>query len=55
MRLLLDAGADPDTRARGTIPLEDAIYHGNTQVVDLLAETRDRPAAEFIYPASSRQ
>ena len=54
VRLLLDAGADPGTRTGGTIPLENAIYHGNTQVVDLLAEHGIVPQALWTYAACGR-
>ena len=54
VRLLLGAGADPGTRAGGTTPLENAIYHGNTQVVDLLAEHGIVPRALWTYAACGR-
>jgi ankyrin repeat protein len=54
VRLLLDAGADPGTRTGGTTPLEDAIYFGNTQVVDLLAEHGIVPQALWTYAACGR-
>ena len=54
VRLLLDAGADPGTRTRGITPLEYAIYHGNTQVVDLLAEHGIVPRALWTYAACGR-
>jgi hypothetical protein len=54
MRLLLGAGADPGTRARGTTPLENAIYSDATQVVDLLAEHGIVPPALWTYAASGR-
>jgi hypothetical protein len=54
VRLLLDAGADPGTRTRGTTPLENAIYHGNTKVVDLLAEHVIVPQALWTYAACGR-
>ena len=54
VRLLLDAGADPGTRTRGTTPLENAIYTDNTKVVDLLAEHGIVPAALWTYAACGR-
>jgi len=54
VRLLLGAGADPGTRTRGTTPLENAIYHGHTQVVDLLAEHGIVPQALWTYAACGR-
>ena len=54
VRLLLDAGADPGTRTGGTTPLENAIYFGNTQVVDLLAEHGIVPQALWTYAACGR-
>ena len=54
VRLLLDAGADPGTRTRGATPLENAIYHGATQVVDLLAEHGIVPRALWTYAACGR-
>jgi len=54
VRLLLDAGADPGTRTRGITPLENAIYHGHTQVVDLLAEHGIVPRALWTYAACGR-
>jgi len=54
VRLLLGAGADPGTRAGGTTPLENAIYHGNTPVVDLLAEHGIVPHALWTYAACGR-
>ena len=53
VRLLLDAGADPHTRTDGTTPLERAIYVGNTQMADLLAEHGIIPAALWTYAACS--
>jgi Ankyrin repeats (many copies) len=53
-RLLLGAGADPGTRTGGTTPLENAIYHGHTQVVDLLAEHGIVPPALWTYAACGR-
>jgi hypothetical protein len=50
----LATGPNPGTRARGTIPLEDAIHHGNTQVVDLLAEHGIVPQALWTYAACGR-
>ena len=54
VRLLLGAGADPGTRTRGITPLESAIYHGNTQVVDLLAGHGIVPRALWTYAAGGR-
>jgi hypothetical protein len=51
VRLLLGAGADPGTRTGGTTPLENAIYHGHTQVVDLLAGHGIVPQALWTYGA----
>ena len=54
MGLLLGAGADPGTRAQGSTPLETAIYHGRTQIVDLLAEHGIVPQALWTYAACGR-
>jgi hypothetical protein len=54
VRLLLGAGAEPGTRTGGTTPLENAIYHGHTQVVDLLAEHGIVPQALWTYAACGR-
>jgi hypothetical protein len=54
VRLLLGAGADPGTRTGGTTPLENAIYHGHTQVVDLLSEHGIVPQALWTYAACGR-
>ena len=54
VRLLLGAGADPGTRTGGATPLENAIYHGHTQVVDLLAEHGIVPRALWTYAACGR-
>ncbi|MET7332162.1 ankyrin repeat domain-containing protein [Nonomuraea sp. NPDC005650] len=54
VRLLLDAGADPGIRKWGITPLEDAIYHDNTEVVDLLAERGIVPQALWTYAACGR-
>jgi ankyrin repeat protein len=54
VRLLLDAGADPGTRAQGITPLENAIYNDATQVVDLLAEHGIVPPALWTYAACGR-
>ena len=54
VRLLLDAGADPGTRADGITPLESAIYFGRTQMVDLLAEHSIVPPALWTYAACGR-
>lgn len=54
VRLLLGAGADPGTRTGGTTPLEGAIYFGNTQVVDLLAQHGIVPQALWTYAACGR-
>ena len=54
VRLLLGAGADPGTRARGATPLEYAIYQGNTQVVDLLAGHGIVPQGLWTFAACGR-
>jgi hypothetical protein len=54
VRLLLGAGADPGTRARGATPLEYAIHHGHTRVVDLLAGYGIVPQALWTYAACGR-
>ncbi|TDD13703.1 ankyrin repeat domain-containing protein [Nonomuraea diastatica] len=54
VRLLLDAGADPGIRKWGITPLEDAIYHDNTEVVDLLAGHGIVPKALWTYAACGR-
>jgi len=54
VRLLLGAGAGAGTRTRGTTPLENAIYSGSTQVVDLLAEHGIVPQALWTYAACGR-
>jgi hypothetical protein len=54
VRLLLDAGADPATRAGGSTPLETAIYSGSTRIVDLLAQHGIVPAALWTYAACGR-
>ena len=54
VRLLLDAGAGPGTRAGGITPLETAIYHGSTRMVDLLAEHGIVPQALWTYAACGR-
>ena len=54
VRLLLDAGADPGTRAGGITPLENAIGAGHTQMVDLLAEHGIVPQALWTYAACGR-
>ncbi|MEV4896913.1 ankyrin repeat domain-containing protein, partial [Nonomuraea sp. NPDC055795] len=54
VRLLLDAGADPGTRALGVTPLENAVYHGHTEVVDLLAVHAIVPQALWTYAACGR-
>jgi hypothetical protein len=53
VRLLLDAGADLAARNDGT-PLENAIYAGNTRMVDLLAERGIVPGALWTYAACGR-
>ncbi|MFC4117968.1 ankyrin repeat domain-containing protein [Nonomuraea zeae] len=53
-RLLLDAGADPGARVWGTTPLENAILHGHTKVVDLLAGRGIVPRALWTYAACGR-
>ncbi|GAA1016578.1 hypothetical protein Aple_102220 [Acrocarpospora pleiomorpha] len=54
VRLLLDAGAEPGIRKWGSTPLENAIYHANTEVVDLLAEHGIVPQALWTYAACGR-
>jgi Ankyrin repeats (many copies) len=54
VRLLLDAGADPGTRAEGATPLEKAIYNDATQVVDLLAGRGIVPRGLWTYAACGR-
>ena len=54
VRLLLGAGADPGTRTQGTTPLANAIYAGDTPVVDLLAEHGIAPQALWTYAACGR-
>ncbi|MFI6503926.1 ankyrin repeat domain-containing protein [Nonomuraea typhae] len=54
VRLLLDAGADPGTRALGVTPLENAALLGNTQVVDLIAGHAIVPRALWTYAACGR-
>ena len=54
VRLLLGAGADPGTRTDGITPLENAIYSGTTQMVDLLAEHGIVPQALWTYAACGR-
>jgi hypothetical protein len=54
VRLLLGAGADPGARTRGATPLEYAIHHGHTQVVDLLAGHGIVPQALWTYAACGR-
>jgi hypothetical protein len=54
VRLLLDAGADPATRAGGITPLETAIYYGSRQMVDLLAEHGIVPGALWTFAACGR-
>jgi hypothetical protein len=54
VRLLLDAGADLAARTDGVRPLENAIYAGNTRMVDLLAERGIVPAALWTYAACGR-
>jgi len=53
-RLLLDAGADPGSRDGGATALENAIHHGTTGVVDLLAERGIVPPALWTYAACGR-
>jgi hypothetical protein len=48
------AGADPGARTRGATPLEYAIHHGCTQVVDLLAGHGIVPQALWTYAACGR-
>ncbi|MFC5833790.1 ankyrin repeat domain-containing protein [Nonomuraea insulae] len=54
VRLLLDAGAESGIGKWGLTPLENAIYHGNTEVVDLLAEHGIVPGALWTYAACGR-
>jgi len=54
VRLLLDAGADPGTRAGGMTLLETAIYFGSTRIVDLLAGHGIAPRALWTYAACGR-
>ena len=54
VRLLLGAGAGAGTRAGGITPLENAIYAGNTQMVDLLTEHGIDPQALWTYAACGR-
>jgi hypothetical protein len=54
VRLLLAAGADLGTRKWGNTPLEYAIYFGNTEIVDLLAERGIVPPALWTYAACGR-
>ncbi|MGW3351893.1 ankyrin repeat domain-containing protein [Nonomuraea rubra] len=54
VRLLLGAGADPGVRRWGITPLENAIYHDNTEIVDLLAARAIVPAALWTYAACGR-
>jgi hypothetical protein len=54
VRLLLGAGADPGTRTDGITPLENAIYFGCPQMVDLLAEHGIVPRALWTYAACGR-
>ncbi len=49
--LLLGAGAGPGARTWGATALENAIHHGNTGVVDLLAERGIVPPALWTYAA----
>jgi hypothetical protein len=53
-RLLLGAGAGPGTRNWGATALENAIYYGNTGVLDLLAEHGIVPGALWTYAACGR-
>jgi hypothetical protein len=52
--LLLAAGADLDSRPIGRTPLENAIYFGDTEVVDLIAERGTAPPALWTYAACGR-
>ncbi len=54
VRLLLSAGADPGTRTGGITLLEDAIGHGHTLMVDLLAGHGIVPPALWTYAACGR-
>ncbi|GAA4950455.1 hypothetical protein HD597_002570 [Nonomuraea thailandensis] len=53
-RLLLDAGADPGARTWGGTPLENAIHHDDTEVVDLLAARAIVPRALWTFAACGR-
>jgi hypothetical protein len=52
VRLLFDA--DPGTRTDGITPLESAIYFGDPQMVDLLAEHGIVPQGLWTYAACGR-
>ncbi|GIJ54752.1 ankyrin repeat domain-containing protein [Virgisporangium aurantiacum] len=54
VRLLLAAGADPGDRSRGATALENAIHHGHTGVVDVLAGYGIVPPALWTYAACGR-
>lgn len=54
IRLLLEAGADPRVRHEAHTPLENAIYYGSTEVVDLIAERDLTPATLWTYAACGR-
>lgn len=54
IRLLLEAGADPRVRHEAHTPLENAIYYGSTEVVDLIAERDLTPATLWTYAGCGR-
>ncbi|GAB3426753.1 ankyrin repeat domain-containing protein [Flindersiella endophytica] len=54
VQLLLAAGADLGNRQTGNTPLEHAIYHGHTEMVDVLAEHAIVPPALWTYAACGR-
>lgn len=55
IRLLLEAGADPGVRHEAHTPLENAIYDGCTEAVDLLAEHGGlTPVTLWTYAACGR-
>ncbi|MFI6298726.1 ankyrin repeat domain-containing protein [Nonomuraea sp. NPDC050790] len=54
LRLLLEAGADPGTRALGATPLENAALLGDTESVDVLAGHGILPRTLWLYAACDR-
>jgi hypothetical protein len=54
VRLLLDAGVGAGVRTWGVTPLENAIHHDDTEIVDLLAEHAIVPRALWTYAACGR-